>query len=58
MEEQEREEFFKLIDKVWEANQQVCPEQVASDVAEAVQEARKPSSNRGSVPDTNAFFPS
>lgn len=55
MEEQEREEFFGLIDKVWEVNRQVCPEQVAADVAEAVQEVRKASSNRGSVPDANAF---
>ncbi len=39
--ERDREEFFKLIDQVWENNRQVDPDRLAEDVAEAIRETRK-----------------
>ncbi len=39
--ERDREEFFKLIDQVWENNRQVDPARLAEDVAEAIRETRK-----------------
>jgi len=47
--EREREEFFKLVEKVWEANRQVDPEEVTRDVAEAVREVRKSGQTQGGV---------
>ncbi|MCR4418595.1 MAG: type II toxin-antitoxin system Phd/YefM family antitoxin [Clostridia bacterium] len=47
--EREREEFFKLVEKVWEANRQVDPEEVTRDVAEAVREVRKCGQTQGGV---------
>ncbi len=39
--ERDREEFFSLIDKVWEANREVDPDTLVRDVAEAVRETRE-----------------
>jgi len=39
--ERDREKFFNLIDKVWEANRGVDPDALARDVAEAVKETRE-----------------
>lgn len=39
--EREREEFFQLVESVWETNRQTDAEEVARDVAEAVREARR-----------------
>ncbi len=39
--ERDREEFFGLIDKIWEANRGVDPDTLAKEVAEAVRETRE-----------------
>jgi len=39
--ERNREEFFNLIDKVWEANREVDPDTVERDVATALKEIRE-----------------
>lgn len=43
--EREREDFFQLVESVWEANRQAGAEEVAKDVAEAVREARRNGQN-------------
>jgi len=38
--ERDREEFFGLIDRVWEANREADPDALERDIAEAVRETR------------------
>jgi len=39
--ERDRQEFFSLVEKAWEANRGIDPDSVMRDVAEAVREARE-----------------
>jgi len=39
--ERDQEEFFSVIDKVWEANREVDPHELGRDIAEAVKETRE-----------------
>lgn len=38
--EKDREDFFKLVDNVWEANRETDQEKLAKDIASAIQEIR------------------
>ncbi len=39
--ERDREEFFSLIDKVWEANREADPDALERDVTEVIKETRE-----------------
>lgn len=39
--ERDREEFFSLIDKIWEANREADPDALERDIAETIRETRE-----------------